>query len=123
MLLQEPRHAAHLQMRANSEEGIWMVALYSVSGMPSLRHTFGFSHLHAGRSRATAAGERERALLAVDVHELELKVGDAVLGGALEHEGHAVAVVLRLLWAHCSAQKQVLHACPCCSRAENVPSW
>ena len=27
---------AHLQMRANSEEGIWMVALYSVSGMPSL---------------------------------------------------------------------------------------
>lgn len=27
---------AHLQMRANSEEGILMVAAYSVSGMPSL---------------------------------------------------------------------------------------
>ena len=30
---------AHLQMRANSEEGILMVAAYSVSGMPSLPRT------------------------------------------------------------------------------------
>ena len=36
------------------------------------------------------------ALLAVDVHELELKVGDALLRRALKHERHAVAVVLRL---------------------------
>ena len=35
--MRRARMCAHLQMRANSEEGIWMVALYSVSGMPSLR--------------------------------------------------------------------------------------
>ena len=31
------RRGAHLQMRANSVEGILMVAAYSVSGMPSLQ--------------------------------------------------------------------------------------
>jgi hypothetical protein len=38
--LRHAKKSTHLQMRANSDEGIWMVALYSVSGMPSLkRHT------------------------------------------------------------------------------------
>ena len=78
-----------------------MVAAYSVSGMPSLHISdpLLFSRYQSNssnhneeillvldhRSKGMKAGG---SLLAVYVHQLQLKVTDALLVGRLKHEGH-----------------------------------
>ena len=48
-----------------------------------------------GNDRAACAGE-VGLLLGVNVHQLELKVADALLGGRLKHECHGVTLILCL---------------------------